>query len=133
MITEFIQNNPRIAMMIISLLVAVFTTVITYFLTDKEKMKELKQRQTDLRKEMKLYKDNPQKMMEINKKMLENLPEQMKMSLKPTLITMIPLLIMLAWLKSTFEITAIASSWIWYYIAFVLVFTIILRKIFGLQ
>ena len=133
MITEFIQNNPRLGIIIISLLVALFTTIVSYFLTDKEKMKAIHQRQKELKKEMSLYKDNPQKMMEINKKMLEHMPEQMKLSLKPTLVTMIPLLIMIAWLRGAFEITTIASTWIWYYIGFTLLFNIILRKVFGLQ
>jgi len=133
MINEFIQNNPRLAIILVSLLVALFITIISYFLTDKEKMKEMRQKQIELKKEMNLYKDNPQKMMEINKKMLEHMPEQMKMSLKPTLVTMIPLLIMFGWLRSTFAITTLASTWIWYYIVSSLIFSIILRKVFGLQ
>ncbi|MFA5173795.1 MAG: EMC3/TMCO1 family protein [Candidatus Pacearchaeota archaeon] len=132
-ITEFIQNNPRIGIIGISLLVTLGITIVNYFMTDKERMKELREKQKRLKEEMKKYKDNPQKMMEINKQMMEDLPEQMKHSFKPMLITIIPLLILFSWLRSNFAVTAISSTWIWYYIGFSMLFSIILRKMFGLQ
>ena len=82
---------------------------------------------------MKKYRDNPEKMMELNKKMLEDMPEQFKHSMKPMFVTIIPLFILFAWLRSTFALTVIASTWIWWYIGASLIFSIVIRKIFGLQ
>jgi len=132
-ITEFIQNNPRISIILLSFLVTLAITIVNYFMIDREKMKEIKDRQKELRKEMKKYKNNPEKMMEINKKMLEDMPEQLKHSFKPMLITFIPLIILFGWLRATFSATSIGGSWIWYYIGASIVFSLIIRKVFGLQ
>ncbi len=132
-LTELIQNNPRTAIIILSLIVTVFITVVTYFMTDRVRMKEIKTKQKALRLEIKKYKHDPAKMMELNKQMMEDMPEQLKHSFKPMLVTIIPLLILLGWLRSTFADTAIASTWIWWYIGSSIVFSMSLRKIFGLQ
>jgi len=132
-ITDFIQSNPKISIILLSFLVTLFITIINYFMIDREKMKEIKERQKSLREEMKKYKGNPEKMMELNQKMLADMPEQMKMSFKPMLITLIPLLILFAWLRTTFAETSIASSWIWWYIGSSIAFSIVIRKLFGLQ
>jgi len=130
-ITNFIQTNPRVGLMILSFIVTLFITIVTHFMTDKKRMRELKDKQKFLREEMKKNKGNPQKVMELNKQMMEDLPEQMKQSFKPMIITIIPLLILFKWLKGTFA--DILPGWIWYYIGFSMVFSIILRKVFKLQ
>jgi len=132
-IIDLIQNNPRIAIIILSFLVTLFITTVTYFMTDRERMKEIKDRQKELRKEMKQYKDNPEKMLEINKKLLEDMPEQLKHSMKPMLITFIPIILFFGWLRATFALTAIASTWFWWYIGFSILFSIVIRKVAGLQ
>lgn len=132
-ITELVQSSPRISIIIISLIVTIFITAVRYFMTDREKMKEIKDRQKELRREMKEYKDHPEKMMEINKKMLEDFPEQMKQSFKPMLITIIPIILIFGWMKSVYAVTAIASSWLWWYIGASIIFSIILSKSLGLQ
>jgi uncharacterized membrane protein (DUF106 family) len=130
---EIIQNNPRISIILLSLVISLVVTIITHFLTDKKKMKEIRDKQKFLREEMKKYKDNPQKMMELNKQMMEDLPDQLKLSFKPTLVTMIPLLLLFSWLRGVFAITTIASTWIWWYILSSIAFSMIFRKIFDLQ
>ena len=113
---EFIQSFPKISIIIISFIVTLLITIVRYYTTDRERMKEIRDRQKALRLEMKQYKDHPEKMMEINKKMLEDMPEQMKHSLKPMMITLIPTLIVFAWLRSTYALTSISGSWLWWYI-----------------
>lgn len=132
-IIDLIQNNPRTALIFLSFLVTLFITTITYFMTDREKMKELKDRQKDLRKEMKLCRDNPDRMLELNKKMLEDMPEQLKHSMRPMMVTFIPIIIFFTWLRGTFAMTSIASTWFWWYLGSSIFFSIIIRKIFGLQ
>jgi uncharacterized membrane protein (DUF106 family) len=132
-IGELIALYPRLSIIILAFLVSLFITIVNYYMIDKTKMKAIRDRQKDLRKEMKTCKDNPERMLEINQQMLADLPEQMKMSFKPMLITMIPLLILFAWLRSTFTGTAISGSWLWWYIGSSLIFSITIRKLFGLQ
>jgi len=136
MITEFIQANAwnaRISILVLSFLVTLFITIITYYMTDRKRMKELKDKQKALRAEIKKCRDNPQRMMELNKQMMEDMPEQLKHSFKPMLITMIPIIIVFAWLRSTFALTALAKTWFWWYIGSSIIFSIGLRKVFGLQ
>ncbi len=132
-IIELIQTNPRTSIIIISLIVTIFITVVRYYMTDRERMKEIKAKQKELRKEMKQYRDHPEKMMEINKKMLEDMPEQMKMSFKPMLITLIPILLVFGWMRAVYVGTAIADTWLWWYIGSSIIFSIFLSKSFGLQ
>jgi len=131
-ITDLIQSNPKLSIILISLIVSILITVIRYFTVDKNKMKEIKEKQKKLREEMKQYKNNPEKMMEINKKMLEDFPEQMKQSFKPMIITIIPIILLFGWMKSIYAGTSIASTWIWWYIGASIIFSILLNKIFGL-
>jgi uncharacterized membrane protein (DUF106 family) len=135
-IAGFIQTNAwnaRISILVLSFLVTLFITIVTYYMTDRVRMKEIKDKQKRLREEIKKYKDNPQKMLEINKQMMEDMPEQLKHSFKPMIITIIPIIIIFAWLKSTFALTAIAKTWFWWYIGSSIFFSVVLRKMFKLQ
>jgi len=132
-LTELIQNNPKVSIIILSFLVTLFITIVTYYMTDRKRMKELKDKQKALRAEIKKYRDNPSKMMELNKQMMEDMPEQLKHSFKPMIITIIPIIIVFAWLRSTFALTTLAKTWFWWYIGSSIIFSIGLRKVFGLQ
>jgi len=84
--------------------------------------------------EMKSYKDNPDKMMELQKKVMEKNMKYMLESLKPTIITFIPILFILNWLREYY--TALGNpdilfglTWIWIYIIFSVILSIALRKL----
>ncbi len=130
---ELIQAHPRTAIIIMSFIITLFVTIINSLIMDKNKMKEIKEKQKKLREEMKKYKNEPAKVMELNKQMMADLPEQMKQSFKPMLITIIPIIIAFGWLRSTFAITVIAKTWFWYYLIASIIFSMILRKLFKLQ
>lgn len=132
-ILELIPLYPRSSIIILSLIATLFITIVNFFMVDKTRMKEIKEKQKRLREEMKKFKDNPEKVLEINKQMMEDMPEQLRHSFKPMLVTLVPLLILFTWLRSTYAATTIASTWIWWYIGSSIVFSMILRKIFGLQ
>ena len=132
-IVESIMTNPRISIMVISLMVTIFMTLVRYLVTDKELMKEIREKQKWIREEMKRHRDNADKIAELNKQMMEHFPAQMRQTFKMMLLTMIPLLILLGWLRGVFAQTTIASTWIWWYIGFSMLFSIILGKIFKLD
>ena len=130
---DLIITSPRISIVVISFLVTFFITLVRYFMTDRIRMGEIRDRQKTLRQEMKKHKDNPEKMMELNKKMMEDLPEQLKHSFKPMIITLIPILILITWLKEIYATSAIATTWLWWYLGASIILSIILNKLFGLQ
>ncbi len=132
MIAEFIQSYPKVGIMCFALLVSFFISLVNYFVLDKEKMREIKEKQKALQEEMKKHKGNPEKMMELNKQLFSHMGEMMRHSFKPMLITLIPLLLFFNYLRETFAATALAKSWIWYYIGSSIVGSIIFRKIFKL-
>ena len=66
-IIELIQNNPRISIITLSFIVTIFITIVNFFMVDRTRMKEIKEKQKALRQEIKKFKDNPQKM---NKEMM---------------------------------------------------------------
>ena len=130
MVWQFIIDHPYWSIITFSVIVSLVITIVNYFVVDQNKMRELKERQKKQQADMKKYKDNPQKMMEIQKEMMSGMGESFKHSLKPMLITFLPLILFFSWLRPTFAATDISSSWIWYYIGTSLVASLILRKLF---
>ena len=131
-LTELIQNNPRIAIIVLSFLVTLFITIINNFMIDKKRMGEIKEKQKGLREELKKHKDNPQKMMELNKQMMEDMPEQLKHSFKPMIITFIPIIIFFGFIRNSYAETAIAGTWFWWYLGASILSSIAFRKLFKL-
>lgn len=126
--TEFLQANPRASIIIISIVVTFISTLITKWLTNQEHLKDLKKRQKELSEEMKKHKDNPDKLMALQSEALKITGVMMKSSFKPLLITFIPFLILLYWLRAVFT-PIMGTGWIWWYIVASLVSSIVLRKV----
>ena len=129
---DFIQANPRIGIIAISVAVSFFISLVNYFVLDKQKMREMKDKQKKLNEEMKANRGNPEKIMELNKELLSHTMETFKHSFKPILITIIPILIVFNWIKEIFAETTIASSWFWWYLISAIISSLIFRKIFKL-
>lgn len=126
-ITEFINANPKTSIIIISVAVTFFATLVTKWLTNQEHMKAMKARQKELQKELKDCKDDECKMKEIQAEMLSITGKMMKSSFKPLLVTMVPFLILIYWLRGVYS--PILGSWIWWYLGASVASSIILRKI----
>lgn len=133
MIIEIIQAYPRWSIIVIALGISLFITIVNYFVIDKEKMKASRARQKELQKELKASKDDPAKMMSLQKELMGHTMEQMKHSFKPMFITMIPILIAFWWIKGVFSETTLNGSWFWWYLGFSMAGSIIFRKVFKLQ
>ncbi len=126
---ELIETYPRISIAVIALLASFFISIIQKYFGNQERMKEIKGKQKSLQQEMKEHQKNGNhdKVMELQKELFSHMGETFKHSFKPMLITMLPLLILIYWLKDVYH--PILSSWLWYYIGFSLVFSLIWRKI----
>jgi len=123
--------------------------IMTYaykFLTDQALMRELKSEIDKLKKKMKAHRRDPEKLREVQKEMMPLNMKYFKKSMKPTLITLLPFLIIFFFLNSIyanaagelipivplpFSLPLIGNSleWIGTYIIFSLVLTTVFRKI----
>ena len=91
--------NPIVGIILIAAVITVVITLAYKILTDQEKMKHLKGRQKEFQTEMKSHKENPEKMMAVQKEAMKVNMEYMKHSLKPTLYTMLPILLIFGWMS----------------------------------
>jgi uncharacterized membrane protein (DUF106 family) len=123
------MQYPIYSILVIAIVVTFITTLITKYTTNQNRMKELKEIQKACQIKIKDHKNDPAKMAEINKQMMECSLELMKHSFKPLFITLIPLLLLFAWLRGAFEATSITSTWIWWYIGAGIASSLIFRKL----
>lgn len=126
--------NTFWGMSFLVLLIALLTTLVQKYLTDQESLRELKNEQKALQKEIKQYSGHPEKMLELNKKSFELMPKIMSLTMKGTVFTMIPFILLFRWFMDYFsQIPNFRFfgflSWYLFYIIFVIVFSSILRKI----
>ena len=128
-ITELIQAYPIPSVIVIAIGVTLISSLITKWLTNQEHLKSLKERQKELQKELKTCKDDC-KMKEIQMEMMKITGTMMKSSFKPMLITIVPFLILFAWIRGIYGgEQPLLASWFWWYLGASLVSSLILRKV----
>jgi uncharacterized membrane protein (DUF106 family) len=88
------------AIIIISFLISLIINVVYKLVTDQNLMKSLKEELKEHQKKIKEHKNNPEKMIELQKKAMQSNFQYMKHSMKPTLFTIIPIIIIFGWLNS---------------------------------
>lgn len=131
-LSSWMIASPKISIVLVSLVVAIFISIVNYFIMDKVRMKELKEIQKACQIKLKNAKGDVNKMGEINKEMMACSTEMMKHSFKPMLVTFIPIIIVFTFIRGVYAQTSMASSWIWWYIISSIIFSMILRKVFKL-
>ncbi len=138
--------SPRWSLIGISLIITVLITLAYKFLTNQQRMKELKAEVKDLQAKMKESKEDKDKLMQLNQQAMGKNLEVMKHSLRPTLITFIPIIIIFSWLRNTYlpagdlfswnaDIILFGSGigWLWTYILCSFIFSLIIRKVLKIQ
>lgn len=142
MIQEFVKAQPLISILLISLILNVFFTLIYKKFTNQTKLKEIKEKNKEYQKKMKELKDKPQQMMQLQKEMMQLSGEQMRMGFKPMLLTFIPFILVMGLLRGWFNGTGnfiwdwgkrvwlfnTGFGWVEGYIFSSIFFSIILRK-----
>ncbi len=131
------------AVVIISLLLTLLINLVYKLVTDQEKMKALKTELKSLQKEMKTLKDNPEKFIAHQKRAMEKNLEYMKHSMKPTLVTFIPLILIFGWLRLRFgdlgdiitwgfniPLLGTGLGWLGTYFWSAVIFSTVTRKLF---
>ncbi|MEK6873857.1 MAG: EMC3/TMCO1 family protein, partial [Nanoarchaeota archaeon] len=131
---NLLDLNVTFGMLGITLVITLITTLIQKYGTDQETMRSLKAEQKKLSEDMKQYKNQPDKIMELNKKQFEFMGEMMKHSMRPIIYTGIPLVLLFRWFVDYFaKIPDFRFfgflTWLWMYLIFSIIFSTILRKI----
>lgn len=91
---------PFLAIFIISLLITIAITLVYKYTTDQQRMKLLKKKVKEYQEKMRKVRDEPQKLMKLQKEAMSYNMELMKHSFKPTLYTLIPIIIIFGWLNA---------------------------------
>jgi uncharacterized membrane protein (DUF106 family) len=131
MVKELLISYPRLSIIFLGIVVSLFITIVQKYFGNQKRMKELKKQQKDLQERMKEHQKNGnhEKVLELQKEMFSQVGETFKHSLKPMLITFLPLIILFWWLRDIYN-PVLGGWWIAYYIGGSLVSSIIFRKIF---
>lgn len=97
-LVDFVKWSPVISIIVFSLFVSIIINILFYVVTDVKKLRANKEKQKQLQEKLKLAKDQKEQL-EIQQEILTASSEMMKSSLKTTLVTFIPALLMFAFLK----------------------------------
>jgi len=130
-----IEWNLTLGMLILVLIISIITTLIQKYATDQKTLKELRKEQKIVQEEIKKFKDNPQKLMELQKKQFEFLPKTMKLNMRALMFTSIPFILLFRWFWDFFTNLGNPKffgifSWFWFYLIFTIIFSSILKKTF---
>jgi uncharacterized membrane protein (DUF106 family) len=98
-----LNKSPFLAILILAVVISVVIVIVYKLMTDQKQMKEMKDQQKESQKKMKELKDNPAEMMKVQKEAMKMNMEYMKKSFKPTLVTMIPILLIFGWMAGHFS------------------------------
>lgn len=96
-----VEWNALGALIIITFLMTLIVTLIYKYATNQEAMKSAKDEMKEIQKKIKEAKDDPNKMMEHNKELMQKQMTMFKESFKPMLITLLPILLLFGWLNAT--------------------------------
>ena len=127
MIKELMIANPKVSIVILAFLVTLVMTLITKYVTDQKRIKELKDKQKECKINLKKFKIGSPDYMKVQSEMMNCSMEIFKKSFKPLLISFIPLILFFWWIRGIYS--EVLSSWLWWYIPAGIISSMILRKV----
>lgn len=126
--------NVNWGMVIIAGVITIITTLIQKYTTDQTEIKRLKKEQKDLQEEIKKLGHDPEAAMKKQGEMLKMTTEMMDITMRPLMFTVIPIILFFRWFNDYFITNNVKVfgflGWIWAYLIFSIVFSIIFRKVF---
>ena len=99
LLQPLLSSSPILGILVIALIVSILITLVYKFMTNQAEMKRLKDQQKEFQGRMKELRDKPEEMMKVQKEAMKLNMEYMKHSFKPTLITMLPILLIFGWMS----------------------------------
>ena len=126
--------NVNWGMVLISAVIVLGTTLIQKYTTDQNELRLIKKEQKLLQEEMKKFEKEPEKLLQLQKKQLEFIPKTMDITMRPLMYTIIPIILFFRWFSDYFVANPNLKifgylSWIWAYLIFSVVFSMIFRKV----
>ena len=97
-------------LLIMSFLISLGIILLTKYTTNQKLMKELRDLMKSYQDQMKEHKSNPSKVLELQKKAMEQNLEYMKHSFRTTIYSFIPVIIILGWVGSSVAYLPIAQN-----------------------
>lgn len=137
MISGLALSYPAIFVMIVSFIIAIFITLIYKYTTNQQEMKMLREELKELQKKAKEHKSDTGKVLEIQKELASKNLEYMKHSFKPMIYTFLPVILIFWWLRGIYDsvgtiltipLVGWGLNWIWTYILFSFIFSLVVRK-----
>ncbi|HLC64934.1 MAG TPA: EMC3/TMCO1 family protein [Candidatus Nanoarchaeia archaeon] len=101
---------PILIMLILSLVISLIITLIYKYTTNQSLMKQLKDEIKEFQRQMKELKHDPSKMMEVQKKAMQTNMKYMMHSMRATLFTFIPIIIIFSWMSANLAYEPIAPQ-----------------------
>ena len=133
---KILKWNTDWGMVILAGIISLITSILQKYTTDQTLLKAMRAEQKMLSAQMKEYKENPDKILEIQRKQMELIPKTMDITLRPALYTAIPFILLIRWFGDFFAAEPVKIfgffSWIWAYLVFAIVFSMVFRKLFKL-
>jgi|SRR3989344_2481498 len=93
--------SPLWFLIIITFVITLIVTLVYKYTTNQELVKRLRDEMKDIQKQMKEYQHDVEKVKDLQKQSFEKMGVQFKQSMKPMIITMIPMIIILGWLATS--------------------------------
>jgi uncharacterized membrane protein (DUF106 family) len=126
--------NIELGMIILIVALNLVMIFVQKYATDQQALKKLRKEQKDFQKQIKQYRDDPQKMLELNQKQFEFFKETFALTSRSWTYTLIPFVLLFRWFTDYFTANPHEFfgllSWFWFYLIASIVFTSIFRKIF---
>lgn len=139
---DLAASYPAWFMIIAAFVIAFLISIIYKYTSNQQEVKRIRDDMKALQAKVKENKDDKEKMMEIQKEIAGKSMEQMKHSFKPMLYTFLPVILIFYWLRGLFEemgtilifpVVGWELNWIWTYILFSFIFSLLLRKLLKVQ
>ena len=105
-----LNASPSLLIILISLVISLIVTAVYKLMTNQEEMKRLKEQQKEFQKRMKELRSHPEEMMKVQKEAMKSNMDYMKHSLKATLITMLPIILIFSWMTGHLSFEPIYPS-----------------------
>lgn len=110
-ITDQLVSIPALySVLIISFVVSLLINIVYKFATDQKRLKEIREEIKVYQKRMKELRDDPKKMMEVQRDAMKIQMEMFTQTMKSTFITIIPLILIFAWMNTHFAYAPIKPN-----------------------
>lgn len=126
--------NTPIGFSLVILILNFLTILVQKYTTDQKAIAEIKKQQKEIQIEMKKYKDNPQKLMELQQTSFPATMKMMQLTMKSQFYIIVPLLILFRWFSDFFDALGYYKffgflGWFWFYLIASIIFGSVIRNL----